>query len=435
MTVVGYGKLCRSWSLSPGSGTTGNGDIEVQNVLHRLATRHPDVEFRIVGRNSGESPQSVGYPANVTNPWARGGRIMETVRAREKGRPCPLTPETIMGMCDDLEQISLPAFIGLDQMVYWAGHHGTSNSPLPPKRTAAGDLTRPYDNFVLYGSYMLRNLNSWRDIDPMNRREIWLCADARNYLKARDIKWPLIDPILGQRKQERETRYYRYGDPRRPSDFGYRGIEEDGVNWVGKVPYEYSAIELGTTSAPAAIPLNRDWGPRYDFGILLNENRKDVKNSRLDVLMEWVLPLWPTCEIFGKWADESKAKMGRPDIRQCPYEFVNVIHNRWRCTLTTPASGSGWATAKPWECFAAGTVCFFHPKYDDQNNILSDAPKELQDWLRVESPEQLKKRVDYLGQNESAWHWIIDAQRAHFEQRYEETHGGIIAIEKRLGLL
>jgi hypothetical protein len=80
-------------------------------------------------------------------------------------------------------------------------------------------------------------------------------------------------------------------------------------------------------------------------------------------------------------------------------------------------------------------VCFFHPKYDDQNNILSDAPKELQDWLRVESPEQLKKRVDYLGQNESAWHWIIDAQRAHFEQRYEETHGGIIAIEKRLGLL
>lgn len=433
--IVGYGKLCRAWSLVPGSGTTGNGDVEVQNVLMRLATRHPDAEFRIVGRNSGENPQHVGYPANVTNPWQRGGRIMETVRQREKGRGAPLPPDQIGPMCDDLTQIAMPAYVGLDELVLWAGHHGTSNSPLPPKRTAMGEFTRPYDNFILYGSYMLRNLNEWRDADPLKREEIWICADARNYLKARDIKWPITKPVLGQRKQKRETSYYRYGDLRRPRECGFPMAKQEGVNWVADIPYDYSSVELGTLSSPREVALNRSWDGRYNFGLLLNENRKDVKNSRLAVVQEWVLPNWPTCEIFGKWSEASLEAMGRPDIRPCPYQYIDSVHTRWRCTLTTPASGSAWATAKPWECFAAGVVCFFHPLYDEQDNILSDAPAELREWLRVSSPEQLRKRVEFLAQNQTAWEWIIDAQRAHFESRFESTHGGVIEIEKRLGLL
>lgn len=434
--VVGYGKLCRSWTLTSGGGSTGNGDVEVQNVLMRLALKYPDIEFRLVGRNSGENPQSVGYPANVTNPWARGGRLMETVRVRERGRQAPLPPDQIELMCNDLTQISLPAFVGMDEFVVWAGHHGTSNSPLPPKRTAMGERTRPYDNFILYGSYMLRNLNEWRDNDPLARQEIWICADARNYIKARDIKWPIIEPVLGQRVQIREMNHYRYDDPRTPTQCGMPGAAKvEGVNWVADVPYIYSAVELAVTPPPALIECNRDWNARHDFGILLNENRKDVRDNRLDVMLEWVLSNWAQCEIFGKWSDASMEKMDRLDIRPCPYEYVNTVHNRWRCTLTTPASGSGWATAKPWECFAAGTVCFFHPKYDDQDNILGEAPSELKQWLRVKTPEDLKKRVDYLGQNEATWLWLIDAQREHFERRFEESHGGIIEIEKRLGLL
>ena len=153
----------------------------------------------------------------------------------------------------------------------------------------------------------------------------------------------------------------------------------------------------------------------------------------MSIIKEWVLEDRPNAEIFGVWTDVSKAALGRPDIRPCPYEHLGSTLQRWRTTLTTPASGSGWATAKPWECFAYGTVCFFHPHYDDQDWILRDAPKELRDWLRVPSVESMNKRIAHLAQDQAAWEWIVTEQRKHFEAKYEEHLGGVAEIMRRLG--
>lgn len=430
--IIGYGKISRAWRLDPFGGTVSGGDVDVRHALDILARSHPQHEFRLVTRNSGEHPSTVNLPPNVTNPLVSDSPISQKIRTRLSNRPSPIPHADIKRFTDDLFAYTQPLYTDLDAMVMWIGHHGSSNSSIPAVRKSAEPTTRPYDNFVLYCSYILENINTWRDVSPQAREEIWLCPDPRNYLKARDVKWPLTHPIISQYEMLRETMHYRFGDPAPPRQLG---VSENGVNWVSTPRYTYDALEITAVNSPSAMPLNTSFDERYDFGMVLNENKKNVKENRAKVLAEWVLANWPTCEIFGKWTDVSLEALGRPDIRECPYRYMMSTLQRWRCTLTTPASGSGWATAKPWECFAAGTVCFFHPEYDDQDHILGDAPTELRQWLRVGSPDQLRRRVEHLAKNEADWRWIIEAQRYHFERRYHESHGGVLAIEKRLGLV
>ena len=102
-------------------------------------------------------------------------------------------------------------------------------------------------------------------------------------------------------------------------------------------------------------------------------------------------------------------------------EYFPKLHSV-RTTLTTPSSGSGWATAKPWEAFAAGTVCFFHPAYDTQNHILGDADAWLQDWLRVPTATELWKRVERLNSPDGYYEWrkIVQLQREHFDRALQD---------------
>src|SRR5690606_24452107 len=138
--------------------------------------------------------------------------------------------------------------------------------------------------------------------------------------------------------------------------------------------------------------------------------------SRFTAMRDWVLPLEPDW-VHGTWSKESQEKLGRT-IEPAPWEAYYPQLHSVRCTFTTPSSGSGWATTKPWEAFAAGTVCFFHPVYDDQYNILAEAPDYLYAWLRVSTPEELKVRVDHLNSRAggSDWQALVASQRAHFDR-------------------
>jgi hypothetical protein len=83
-----------------------------------------------------------------------------------------------------------------------------------------------------------------------------------------------------------------------------------------------------------------------------------------------------------------------------------------------PGSGAGWATAKPWECFGAGVICFFHPGYDTQNHILGDS--QLRDWLWVSSPEDMQLRIDALERDPGLASSIRTLQYELFERRYNQ---------------
>lgn len=426
--VVGYGKLGRSWNLNPSAGTVGCGDVDVYQALRRLAYLHPDVEWRLVGRNSGERPGVVGLPANVSNPWT-------DLSIPNAGDATPPEQVTAIRLLHD--KLTVPLIAGCDDLVLWLGQHGTHNSEIP--LLDGSGLTTPQWSFLNYARYVIDGVNAWRDVDPMSREEIWLCPDPRNYLKPRDLKWP-AGPIVAQFNQERTTRHYRYGDPTDPDPDGwpdvhwYRKSHPDVGVWEAPSDYRYGALELTTIPSPVAIKADETHSGRVPFGIALNENKPgDYKNSRLNELRTWVLEHEPDTPIYGKWSARSLEVLGR-DIQPIPYPELFPALRRWLCTLTTPASGSGWATAKPWECFAVGTACFFHPGYDTQDHVLRDAPAGLRDWLRVPDPDQLWKRVKHLTANPVDWQWLVRAQREHFENRFTETHGGVLEIERRLEL-
>lgn len=415
---IGYGKIGRSWKLDHTRGNTGSGDVDVARALHLLSRMRPSDEFVLVGCNSAEDPQSVGYPSNVVNPWTA---LRPSYKLTKPGSDLLENTERMWGLTQHM-------FTDVDAMIVWAGQHGTSNTPIP-KVDDRSVVTEPQVSFINYCAYLLKGINRWRDED-LSREELWLCPDPRNYLKARDLKWPLRSTVIAQYEQDRETKHERYGDTTDPAPWGARWSGE-GV-WLAPSRYSYDALELTALPAPRDVE-TAPWDMRYDFGMVVNENRAYVARNRLDAVRDWVLRYWPEAEIFGVWSDKSKEALGRTDIRPCPYPHLPSTLQRWRCTLTTPASGTGWATAKPWECFANGVVCFFHPAYDTQNQILVDAPRELRDWLRVPDPEALHKRVTHLGQDRAAWEWLIATQRAYFVEKYHEHQGGVREIMRRLG--
>jgi hypothetical protein len=414
---IGYGKVGRSWKLDPTKGTTTGGDADVARALHALALSRPQDEFILIGRNSAENPQDAGYPSNVVNPWTALNPILKEQKLDgDLQRTTKILQDATSDLYDDL-----------DQIIVWAGQHGTSNFPIPSVEDRSV-LTKPQVSFVNYASHIYIGINKWRSKDPTNREEIWLCPDPRNYLKARDLMWPQISPVIGQFQFEKVTKHERYGD----TSPLWKDCVDDGGVWIAPSRYVYGALEMTALAHPSTTSVEMNWADRQSFGMIVNENRTGTAKDRLGIIRNYVLGEWPNAEMFGTWTDKSKAKLGRPDIRPCPYEFLGQTLQRWRCTLTTPASGSGWATAKPWECFSYGVVCFFHPHYDSQDWILKDASSELRSWLRVDSPDTLRKRVNALDEDKDAWEWIVTEQRKYFEQKYEETQGGLAHVMGRL---
>lgn len=440
MKRIAYGKIGRAWKLDPTRGTSTGGDADVARALHILSRARPNDQFVLVGRNSGETPQAVGYPDNVINPWAdeKFVKAFKTKNAR-----CIKTKDDV-GRMQLVDYVAATLFVDTDEVIMWAGQHGTSNRILPQVSDRA-KVTTPQESFIQYASFLLEGINIFRNAHP-DKDAIWLCPDPRNYLKMRDIKDPLKYPVVAQFEQRRQLKHERYGDPTEPP----QGVKWDtlGGVWVASQCYSYGALEMTALPSPDRAQVSIDHRNRFEFGMLVNENRAYVSRDRKSIVGDWALSEWPDCEIFGKWTDASMQALGRTDIRPAPYEYVPNVIQRWRCTLTTPASGSGWATAKPWECFAYGTICFFHPEYDTQGWILptldqlkkhdgrklalNDEVAALARWLRVESPAQLHKRVKYLSENEYVWAQLVGAQRAYYERRYHETQGGTYMIQERL---
>src|SRR5690606_20680397 len=155
---------------------------------------------------------------NVTNLWPE---IADEFRGYTKGNHAPMTPEELERTETGLHALFAPIYDKLDGVVMWVGQHGTSNARIPKVKEA--ELTKPQDSFVYYAGYHIAGINRWREPDPLGRREVWLCADARNFLKARDLKNP-PGHILGQFDFTKKEKHWRYGDPRTPEEVGFTNI-------------------------------------------------------------------------------------------------------------------------------------------------------------------------------------------------------------------
>jgi REP element-mobilizing transposase RayT len=430
---IGYGKIGRSMPLSIENCGTLGGDVEMASVVLTLAQRNPEHTFVLIGRNDGSRPSDVGLPSNVENPWVEWGpQLLDMKRARQLAPVNNMTIEQHIAMRDLYNELTLEAIIDLDGIVLWSGQHGTTNSPIPSIKDRS-KLTKPHDWSEHYCSFLLHGVNAWRGADPQHREEVWLNSDPRNYLKMRDLKWPLRHPVLSQRTYTHNIKHERYGDTEIVGkDWRTLGVTEhlepgalSGI-WRSQVHNVYSRLEINglVPGSPFGnlISYNDVWDDRDRFGLFTNEARKYVAEakSRLTALCTWVLPLEPDW-IHGTWSIESQESIKRsikPAAWERYYPLLHSVHS----TFAMPSYGNKWATTKAWEAFAAGTVCFMHPEYDDQNNILSDACEELRKWLRVDTVDELNTRVNHLHSQsgKSDWEWLVGAQRAHYDKAMSE---------------
>ena len=421
---IGYCKVGRSMPLTLEKCGSVGGDIDVIAILHQLATRRPNDEFILVGKNSGERPRDVGFPDNVTNPWIRWGSEWKTFARTLTRDGNRLSEDSVRRVNEWYDTYTFPTFKGLDALIVWDGQHGTSNTPIPKVGGGWDDVTRPLDSFTLYASYIVRGINGFRFSDPLRREEIHIIADARNYLKMRDLKWPLRNPVLGQFTFEHEAKYERYTDLSNPDVLGFPEARWEGSHvWIHPVRYIYAGVErcalVPGTPYASLMNYSEEWDTRKRFGLFINEARAYVNSdiARKTVMQEYVLPLQPDW-VHGKWTATSLRELGI-NIEPAPWSEYYTTLQSVKCTFTTPSSGSGWTTLKPWEAFGCGTVCFFHPAYDTQNNALEGADPSLIAWLRVENPEQLRVRVDAVCNDENLWRWLIRAQREHYDRSME----------------
>ena len=263
MSRIGYAKIGRSWNLNPDKATSVGGDIDVINALIRLAKAHPEHEFVLVGKNSGEDPAVFGYPPNITNPWTKW-KDNWTVAA---------DPTRADEIIDHFRAISGNIHETLDHFIVWAGQHGSANSRIPmigsnwvtppgqemidfdvsrgPEYTndrndiiTGGDgenLATPQYAFIHYVSWLLDLLSRWREAapGPEAREEIWLCPDPRNYLKCREKRWPIRLPVIAQYDFLRYHKGERFGRfPASLARYDPTGYRENTL-WVSNVAYCY----------------------------------------------------------------------------------------------------------------------------------------------------------------------------------------------------
>lgn len=444
---IAYSKLGRSWSIDPKKASTVGGDLDCIRLLARLAWDHPEHEFILVGRNSGEDPLRCGYPSNVVNPWSRDGWQLPTVNypdIKAGGKEyVDRFVEHWRGEVDDLD---------VDHHIMWLGQHGGANSAIPQVGYDWDDdkkLTTPQMAFVNYCSYLLDFCNQ-SFVEPL-----LLCPDPRNYLKARELRLGVTRPVVAQYTYTRMSKFEQYrnwtGDDRPTFEPHPEGVREQSV-WKCDTDYVYAALELTALDEPHLIKL-ADKPGEHTFGVISNENRKEVGPlARLPQMEEWVFshmddPL--SVPLYGKWSAASEETLGRK-VESIPTTEMYDTLRTFRSTFTMPASGSGWATAKPWEAFAAGTVMFFHPGYDDQGHILPiegephwtnehtypmrSELQQLSNFLRVKTPEEMWEKVQAVEESDDLWHKVTRLQRRYFEAAFKHWRGGARAVEEALSL-
>jgi|GEM_PF-5789101 len=438
---IAYGKLGRVVELSSDKWGESGGDNEPAKMLLDLAERHPEVDWVMLGRNRGWVPPR----DNIINPWQDWTPYIRE-RASTLYRVEDQSIETYYKTITFYDDLVGPAWEEVDGVLLWGGQHGTSNSPIP-KVEDRSVYTKAQISMVNYSSHIIRGVNRWRRDDPIGREEVWLMPDVRNYVKGRDLKWPRRHPVLSQFDFKRQQLVERYGDPRTPEECGF--LPEDGVStprpgtWTGTDRYAASGLELVGIPDPAPYDQLVPYECRMRFGIVINEARNygmRPELTRLHAMQHYVKPNDPDW-VYGTWSPKSLETLSMR-IKPQPYGQIFESMLATKSTFTTPSSGSGWATAKPWEAFSVGAVCFFHPHYDTQGHILptleqaagrDDEWAALAQWLRVKTPEDLRKRIDAVNTSKETYEWLAGAQYRLLTKELEDRRCHRM-IEERLGL-
>lgn len=458
------------------------GDAEKPNLLYRLAERNPDVTWVVIGHND---HGKFDLP-NVENSWLDARQRAAATPSRPDGyyrtpfapywtgKPAWWTSE-VTGFEDDLvEEISR-----LDGVVIHVGQHAPTQLRIPQaNRTWHETFTNPdldankvYDSMQSYCRYLIRGLNALGDVTLGRAPVVWLVPDPRNFLKARDVKWPSgTDAMLAQFRFNRSQRHERFGDYRDPAALGFREVALERRNEVGEFElwsaqhrYRHADLELMILPDDWESWGSRSYADRLPAGVATTSTKASVLGEgrrRSQLVNDYLLAAFPDAEVYGKWDDVSLGDVPAGTVQLAPPSDFAESLNCWRVTLSLPIVESSWSVAKAYQCWAANAVCFYVEQVDAQGWTLPSrrqapdsrivgeangvtlysvrddwtaADLELASWLRVEAPEEFRQRAARVVNDEYVWSYLVERQRGLLRRRWDEK---LLerTIEERLGI-
>jgi len=136
--------------------------------------------------------------------------------------------------------------------------------------------------------------------------------------------------------------------------------------------------------------------------------------DRLEMIEKWVLNDNPSQIIYGKWDEEAQAKH--------PGVFVNKMMKDmdgdfWSSMFTyVPAFNKrfpNFVTKKPWTLLHHGIIPFF-----DKNGYDVDKLLPFPELCRVETPQQMWERIDYLYNNRDEYKKVLKVMYSYLKDEY-----------------
>lgn len=367
MKHIAFAKLGKSIKFITAFSPIG-GDNEAPSMLRILANNNPDITFHIIGRSDfnrlDENQITELFP-------------YRNVKDAFEGHKGPADPDRIIHYFDDLG-------FQPDAFVMMMGQVGNVSIPNriwgqrdPTKTVAIIDMTKNYTTPI----------TKWLNENPL-MHIVEVCNDPRYTLK--QSKDCFVDPKISLSQYT-----YEY---ERESSRSY----DDQTRVKTKVPCKYAEMErIFLYDREQPYPGPEDCPRDIPFMVVLNEGTP----SRYKLLKEWVLDGIDDVEIYGKWTHEDALEDNRFK-GSMPLEELQQKLQAVRATFIIPIA-KGWTTSKYIEMIHAGVIPFFHPTYDEQDNL--NVPK----WLRPKSPEAMMQAVKMM-KDDKIYNKLIKELRDQF---------------------
>lgn len=160
---------------------------------------------------------------------------------------------------------------------------------------------------------------------------------------------------------------------------------------------------------------------------MLDEKKTDWRNINKDILFtiglnggqsrdkfirEWFIDKGRTdVKVYGKWSEEFTNEY--PDMfEEKRIAEVEDVFFRTKYTIIPPPHQptGNFVTQKFWKMIMYGIIPFFHPGYDTEKIL------NVPDILRINSPEDMWKKIDYLEANPNERQKISDAIWQFFDK-------------------
>ena len=369
---VGFFKLGKAIKFNENSWGAIGGDCEPKQLINSIAKRNPNVEYWILSPNDLDRVRTKEKPAvqslfgdPVVAKLAAEPNIHEFHSKMDNRKSADETVKFIKEL-------------DLDFIFFYTGPSSTVNIPNYINKKDGNGQVKSLDFFKYYAAPIIQAMNELDKKVPI----VGLLVDNRYVLACKD--WGINNRptyYLAQNNFTKEEQYF-YQPPLRDvktitSTYEYSGIET--VFLLDKTRYNTDELfEMKKTDS---------------FMMLQNQGKGTGGMDRWDPVKDYIVKNDIETDIYGKWDDELKEKYpdwfkGEKRIESMTDELLNTKY-----TFCVPIK-EGMVTSKYAEMLHYGIIPFLHPSYDTEFNVFPDGH-----FIRCKSPEDLKKKVDFLNAN------------------------------------